>query len=192
LPYDRRVKRLLCVSLALFGAASALGAAPDSDARPPTPMQLVVLDVELTGDLGGPELAEQHRARLKNASARLRENLSRTGLYRLVDTSSAQDAIDALEARHLHLHDCNGCDLEIGRLLGADQIFLAWVDRVSALILTLSYEIHDVKTGQISARKSFSFRGDTETAWTRAIDYMVRDLQESLAPRSTDPPNAAR
>jgi hypothetical protein len=43
----------------------------------------------------------------------------------------------------------------------------------------LTYEIHDVDTGQITARKSFSFRGDNDTAWIRAIDFMVRDLQAS-------------
>jgi hypothetical protein len=58
-------------------------------------------------------------------------------------------------------------------------VLVAWVNRVSALILTLTYEIHDVATGQIAARKSFDFRGDNDAAWTHAINYMVRDLKES-------------
>ena len=155
---------------------------PDANTRPP---QLVVLDVEISGDLGGPELVEQHEARLKAASTRLRENLSRTGLYQLVDSAPAQDLINELKSQHAYLHDCNGCDLEVGRLLGADQVLVSWVNRVSALILSLTYEIHDVGTAQITARKSFSFRGDNDAAWTHAIDYMVRDLKEStLVPRS--------
>ena len=56
---------------------------------------------------------------------------------------------------------------------------MVWVNRVSALILSITFEIHDVATGQIVARKSFGFRGDNDTSWTRAIDYMVRDLGES-------------
>jgi hypothetical protein len=60
---------------------------------------------------------------------------------------------------------------------------VAWVNRVSALILSLTYEFHDVETGQITARKSFGFRGDNDTSWTRAIDYMVRDLGESATTR---------
>jgi Protein of unknown function (DUF2380) len=60
-------------------------------------------------------------------------------------------------------------------------VLVAWVNRVSTLILTLTYEIHDVATAQITARKSFGFRGDNDAAWTRAIDYMVRDLKESAA-----------
>ena len=140
------------------------------------PAKLLVLDVELTGDDGGPEFASEHQARLTLASTKLREALAHTGLYQLVDSTPAQKTIDELKSRYLYLHECNGCDLDIGRQLGADQVLVAWVNRVSGLILSVSYEIHDVATGQITARKSFDFRGDNDTAWTRAIDYMVRDL----------------
>ncbi len=157
-------------------AGSALAAAPDGGTHRP---RLVVLDVELTGDLGGPEFVAQHDARMKMASARLRANVSRTGLYDVVDPAPAQDLIDQLGSRYRYLHDCNGCDLDIGRQLEADQVLVAWVNRVSGLILTLTYEIHDVATGQISARKSFGFRGDNDVAWTHAIDYLVRDQQQS-------------
>lgn len=144
--------------------------------------QLVVLDMELTGDLGGPEFVAEHDARLKLASTRLRDELASTGLYEIVDIAPARNDLDRLRSQHRYLHDCNGCDLEIGRRLGADQVLVAWVYRVSGLILTLTYEIHDVATGQITARKSFDFRGDNDTAWTHAIKYMVRDLKESAAP----------
>jgi hypothetical protein len=149
-----------------------------TNAASPEP-KLVVLDVELTGDLGGPEFVAEHQARLDLASTRLRENLSRTGLYQMVDSGPAQKAVDEVKSRYLYLHDCNGCDLDLGRQLGADQVLVAWVDRVSGLILSLTYEIHDVATGQIAARKSFGFRGDNDSSWTHAIDYMVRDLVES-------------
>jgi hypothetical protein len=160
----------------VLAACAAVSAAAAPDIQRP---ELVVLDVEITGDLGGPEFTAQHEARLKLANAKLRESLSASGLYRLVDTAPAQAAIDQLKSQQRYLHDCNGCDLDIGRQLGADQVLVAWVYRVSALILTLTYEIHDVATGQIAARKSFDFRGDNDAAWTHAINYMVRDLKES-------------
>jgi hypothetical protein len=137
---------------------------------------LAVLDLELTGDLGGPEFEAEHAARLKTMSARLRQDLEGTGLYRILDNSAAQGMIDTLRSQQSYLHDCNGCDLDVGRSLHADQVMVAWVDRVSGLILSLTYEIHEVQTGQIAARKSFDFRGDNNNAWNHAIDYMVRDL----------------
>lgn len=162
-------------SLALAAALFA-GAAPAST-QPVVPPQLVVLDLELSGDLGGPEFSAEHEARLATESARLRSDLAATQLYRLVDNAPAQAAIDRLKAQQQYLHDCNGCDLDVGRQLQADLVMVAWVNRVSGLILTLTYELHDVKSGQITARKSYDFRGDNDNTWNHAIDYMVRDIK---------------
>jgi PQQ-dependent catabolism-associated CXXCW motif protein len=153
--------------------AAPQGPAARTDGRLPA---LAILDLELTGDLGGPEFAAEHAERLKTESARLRQDLEGTGLYRILDNSAAQGMIDTLRSQQSYLHDCNGCDLDVGRSLHADQVLVAWVDRVSGLILSLTYEIHEVQTGQITARKSFDFRGDNNNAWNHAIDYMVRDL----------------
>lgn len=181
-------KRPLVLGLALIACATVtIAASPQANTqRPALASKLVVLEVELSGDRGGSELAHEHEARLNLATTKLREGLSRTGLYELVDSTAAQSTIDELKSRYLYLHACNGCDLDLGRQLGADQVLVAWVDRVSALILSLTYEIHDVATGQIIARKSFGFRGDNDTSWTRAIDYMVRDLDESAKTRGSD------
>jgi hypothetical protein len=135
-----------------------------------------VLDIELTGDTGGPQFAQEHEARLKKESAQLREELQQSGLYTVVDAAPAQPLIIKLQSQQKYLHDCNGCDLEIGRQLNADQVVVTWVDRVSGLILSLTYEFHDVATGQIVGRKSYDFRGDNDSAWTHAVKYMVKDF----------------
>ena len=170
--------RLTWVLVSLLGSSVGFGAAE----RP----ALAVLDVELTGDLGGPQFEAEHAVRLRMASERLRQELARSGLYRLVDLAPARGLILRLQSQQRYLHDCNGCDLDVGRQLGADQVLVAWVDRVSGLILSLTYEIHDVASGRILARKSFDFRGDNDAAWTHAIGYMVRDLEAS-SPSGPDP-----
>jgi len=163
-------------------AVSALQVTASADSpRAAQPPRLVVLNIELTGDLGGPQFTAEHEARLRLESDKLRHELELTGLYRIVDTSPAQPLITRLAAQYAYLHDCNGCDLDIGKQLGADQVLVTWVDRVSGLILSLTYEFHDVASGQIVARKSYDFRGDNDVAWTHAITYMVRDLKEASA-----------
>jgi Protein of unknown function (DUF2380) len=159
----------LATVLGLSVIAAATQAAP--------PVRLAVLDIELTGDLGGPKFEAEHQARLRMESAKLRQELEGSGLYHVVDIAPAQALIDKLKSQQLYLHDCNGCDLDVGRQLRADKVLVAWVDRVSGLILTLTYEIHDVGTGQIADRKSYDFRGDNDAAWTHAIIYMVQDLK---------------
>lgn len=124
----------ICLALVIHLAGIDTASAAEGTSLP----QLVVLDVELTGDLGGPEFTAEHDARLQMASARLRQELQRSGLYQLIDTAPAQDLIDRLKSQQRYLHDCNGCDLDVGKQLGADQVLVAWVNRVSGLILTLS------------------------------------------------------
>jgi Protein of unknown function (DUF2380) len=143
--------------------------------------RLAVLDIELTGDLGGPELGEAHAVRVEAASTRLREELRRTHLYEVADNSPAQELIERFESVQ-YLHKCNGCDLDIAKALGAEQVLVAWIHRVSNLILTLNFEIRDVTTGNVSVRSSFGFRGDNDAAWTRAVEYLVRDLEERVNP----------
>jgi hypothetical protein len=118
-------------------------------------------------------------------SDKLRQELVQSGLYTVVDSTPAQPLITKLKSQQSYLHDCNGCDLEIGRQLGANQVLVTWVDRVSGLILSLTYEFHDVSSGQIVGRKSYDFRGDNDSAWTHAVKYMVRDLKETAAARAT-------
>jgi Protein of unknown function (DUF2380) len=165
-----------CSALAIICSALIAGTA-----RAENKPTLVVLDIELTGDTGGPQFAQEHEARLKMESDELRGELQRSGLYTVVDAAPAQPLIIKLQSQQKYLHDCNGCDLEIGRQLKADQVVVTWVDRVSGLILSLTYEFHDVATGQIIGRKSYDFRGDNDSAWTHAVKYMVKDLKETAA-----------
>jgi hypothetical protein len=170
------MRKLVC-SVAAALCVAGLGEAVYAADATAAPVRLAVLDLELTGDLGGPEFVAEHDARLRKESARLRQELAASGLYSVVDTAPAQALIDKLAGEHRYLHDCNGCDLEVGARLGADRVLVAWVDRVSGLILSLTYEIHDVRSGQIADRKSYDFRGDNDAAWTHAIVYMVKDLK---------------
>ncbi len=142
---------------------------------------LVVLDLELTGDTGGPEMQAQHAARLELATRHLREGIAASGSHRVLDTAPAAALIERLKSQQLYWHECNGCHLDVGRALHADRVLVSWVYRVSALILSLTYELHGVASGQILARRSFDFRGDNDTAWLRAVDAVIRDLATAAA-----------
>ena len=183
--HNHRMRRSALTSVACAVVSLGLGPFPvanaDVSATASTTRQpmLAVLDIELSGDLGGPQLTTEHAQRIKTQSERLRRELAQTGKYQIVDLTPAQHLINQLQSRQAYLHDCNGCDLDIGRAVEAQKVMVTWVNRVSGLILTLTYEIHDVATGQIDMRKSYDFRGDNDNAWAHAITYMVRDLQQS-------------
>lgn len=179
---NQRALRKLSKTLAALVTLTAVVPAIPADANlGRAKPRLVILDIELTGDLGGPQFTTEHEARLRLESETLRQQLQDSGLYLIIDSAPARPLIAKLKSQQSYLHDCNGCDLEIGKQLGADQVLVTWVDRVSGLILSLTYEFHDVATSQIVGRKSYDFRGDNDSSWTHAVKYMVRDLKETAA-----------
>ena len=142
-----------------------------------SPKTIVLMKFELVDDTGDRASDEAQRVRLALISQQLRVAFTENRLYTVVDNAPAAALIDDLESR-LALHDCNGCDVDIGRALNADRVLTAWVQKVSNLILNINIQIRDVKTGLIVLNKSVDIRGNTDESWTRGIRYIVRSMAE--------------
>ena len=107
----------------------------------------------------------------------LRDALIKEDLYNVIDSAPVAQLIRT-EAARQSLLGCNGCELDIARKAGADRILLAWVQKVSNLILNINIEVRDANTGQVVLVKSVDLRGNTDQSWQRGIDSMVRDIVE--------------
>src|ERR1700758_4204632 len=89
--FARRFLGKRALLMGLLATVGLLGLAPKADlaiAAPAKP-KLVVLDIELTGDLGGPQFTAEHAARLRTQSAILRRELENSGLYQVLDDTPA-------------------------------------------------------------------------------------------------------
>ncbi|PZQ80452.1 MAG: hypothetical protein DI549_17080 [Ancylobacter novellus] len=161
-----RASALLLASLCLLGSAQAA-------------TRVVVFDFELfdtSGEAGpgGPKPEELRRLAL--ISNDLRERLAKAG-YDVVDTKPQQAAItDAQPFRN-----CNSCELEIARALGAQIEIIGLVQKVSNLILNINFQLRDAETGKVLRAGSVDIRNNTDEAWQRGISYLVRN-------RLLDPP----
>jgi hypothetical protein len=162
---------------ALFlGVAVLLGTVANTGHAEPL-KKLLSLDFELIDEQQGLAPFPEKEARLAMVSQRLRDALREKKLYDVVDMAPVASLIEAEEARQ-SLLECNGCELDIARTAGAERVLLAWVQKVSNLILNLNIEIRDVGTGAAVLRKSVDVRGNTDQSWQRGIDFMVRDMLE--------------
>jgi hypothetical protein len=159
---------LLAVSLLLPFAVRAADAPLKS---------IVMLDFELIDPTLDRASDEAQRERLKKISSLLRQQFIDKGFYRVLDTAPQQAMVDDLKSR-FKLYDCNGCETDIGRALGADRVMTAWVQKVSNLILNINIQINDVASGQPVLNKSVDIRGNTDLSWERGIRYMVRSMEE--------------
>jgi Protein of unknown function (DUF2380) len=170
----RRVRRIVCALL----VASA-GAAHAEDIAPPLKIA-AVMEFELIDDMREFESAEVLNAetrRLALISDELRRELHQRALYRVVDNAPAADLIAGLTSLQ-ELRECNGCEVEIGKVLGADVVIVGWVQKVSNLILNINLRASDARTGATLYAHSVDLRSNNDTSWLRGIHYIVNSVAE--------------
>jgi Protein of unknown function (DUF2380) len=166
-----------CVVFALFCLAVP-STASEGDAR--ALKIAAVMDFELIDDMRDyerPEVKDAQDRRIGLISDALRQELLQRGMYRLADNGAAAKLISDLKARQ-ELRDCNGCEIDIGRALGADVIVIGWVQKVSNLILNINIEVRQVSSGRMLYVKSVDLRSNSDNSWLRGIRYMVDSIEE--------------
>ena len=160
---------LAALSFALLPARADAASAPLKS--------IVMLDFELIDETLDRTSDAAQQQRLRMISDALRREFIERGFYTVLDNKPQQALIDDLGQRY-KIYDCNGCDVDIGRALGADRVMTAWVQKVSNLILNINIQIRDVKSELILLNKSVDIRGNTDTSWLRGIRYMARSMEE--------------
>ncbi|MEM0922345.1 MAG: DUF3280 domain-containing protein [Pseudomonadota bacterium] len=117
------------------------------------------------------ETSAEEEARLAALEARLIEKLEASGRYLMVDTAPVAAKINL----YANPADCNGCDSDLARELGADVAITGEVQKTSDLILGLSIYIRDAGTGALVAGGSADMRGNTDLIWQRTLDWVLRN-----------------
>lgn len=147
-------------------ALTALGSSASAAAPAPT----AVFPVELY-DTSGEGAKAGQTERLAAATAALAKDLAATGLYRPVDLGPFKTEIAALPARYR----CGDCWVAVAEKAGARYAVIAVAHKVSTLVQTLTISVADLDTKTFVARAQTQFRGDTEAAYVRAVDFLVKD-----------------
>ncbi|MDF2618062.1 MAG: hypothetical protein K0S00_721 [Xanthobacteraceae bacterium] len=148
-----------------------------ADARAAT--RVAVFDFELfdtSGEAGpgGPKPEELKRLALITDD--VRERLKKAG-YEVVDLSPKNAEITEASP----FRNCNSCELEIARSLGAQIEVIGLVQKVSNLILNINFQLRDVATGEVLRAGSADIRNNTDESWLRGVSYLIRN-------RLLDPP----
>jgi len=132
------------------------------------PDRIAVLDFTLTNTSPAPSTPEE-LARLRRLGDQLRAALA--SRYTVVDAAPAQAKLDRVDS----IRGCNGCELDLGRQLGAQLVAYGWVQKVSNLILNVNVVIEDVQTGRPLHAQSVDIRGNTDESWQRGLRYLLNE-----------------
>jgi hypothetical protein len=139
-----------------------------ADAEAVAAFEFELIDTSLEGAINGVRADEQ--ARLARLSDQLRQRLTESGRFSLVDITPIAD-----EARASNLQACGGCDSRLAKRVGADLAITGTVQKVSNLILNINIYIRDVSSGRTIAAMSVDMRGNTNESWSRALDWLIRN-----------------
>jgi hypothetical protein len=117
------------------------------------------------------ETSPAETARIRTMTHALKLALETTGQYRIVDLAPIETQIDAVK----DIHDCNGCEVELAKKVGAQVAVVAWAQKVSNLILNLNIRIEDVATGVMLRGGSVDIRGNNDQSWDRGLKYLLKE-----------------
>ncbi|HEY1997970.1 DUF3280 domain-containing protein [Paraburkholderia sp.] len=156
------------------GAAALCVASAAAYAVPPQ-TSIAVPDCGLLDDNAAYNDAQINRiqqARIGMVSDAMRSGLRDSQRYRVADNAAAASLLDQLGATQ-DLSACNGCERQVGRKLGVEQVGICWVQKVSNLILNINLRVEDVASGKIVFQRSVDIRGNTDASWRRGAAALV-------------------
>ena len=157
--------RLLLVLLAALPVRPAHATLAD-DALPPI---VAVFPIEIADTSGEPP-NPQWPERVTAVTHELALQLAASGQYREVELAPA--AVQAVAT--VPVYRCDGCWRDLARNAGADAVAISVVHKTSTLISSLHVWLLDVATQRMLRQGAVSLRGDTEEAWRRAVDFLLR------------------
>jgi hypothetical protein len=160
--------RLKKIRIPALLAALALGAANGAWADEAT--TAAVFDAVFVNS-SPEETSPEEAARIRTMTSELKLALEKTGQYRVVDLAPIENQIDAVK----DIHDCNGCEVELAKKVGAQVAVVAWAQKVSNLILNLNIRIEDVATGVTIKGGSVDIRGNNDQSWDRGLKYLLKE-----------------
>ena len=71
------------------------------------------------------------------------------------------------------LRDCDGCEADIARKLGAEQSMIGVVKRATQTDYYIFVQIRDARTGKVLDQESANFAGD-ETGWPTGARMLLK------------------
>ncbi len=129
-------------------------------------LKAVVFDIEPVELALTPAL----KAKLKTETELLRQLVGAKG-YTVVDTAPQAKKI----ADSLPLSQCNGCDQDIAKALGADIEVATALQSVSAATFNLSGSVKDVKTDRVLRQGVVDVRGEDPNVWAHGVKFLVKE-----------------
>jgi hypothetical protein len=173
---------LLLTGLGLSGApALGLAAEPAAATRPDkeTGMEsLAVFAFSYREPVPRPAaLDEAHKKRLALMTETLRKAMADSGRYDLVSVSDQPKTEERVSPRLVGLPaaECVSCALDTAKAAGAKLAMIGEVEKVTAIVFTVTVSTYDVASGREIASNRVDVRGDDDAIWRKGVEWLIKN-----------------
>jgi len=112
----------------------------------------------------------EDKRRLELITNELAKLIEESGEYDVVDSSPIAEKIEEKSP----IHQCNGCEDQLAKDVGADVAFVSTVRKASDVLFTVSVYIRDVNSERVFKQASSEIYGNTDAMWLRSVNYIVK------------------
>src|SRR5262245_3496983 len=134
------------------------------------PVTLAIADFDYLDSSGETkDQAAVHAERLRNFTRLLGDELSATGKYQIVVLACAKPPCSAGKMDAGSLTDA-------ARQSGARLLLYGGIHKMSTLVQFGKAQIADLETDRVVYDRTITFRGDDDTAWKCASQFLAEDL----------------
>jgi hypothetical protein len=158
-----RIVRWLAAAAISCGSVIAPAIAADE-------VTLAVADFDYVDTSG--EIKDQkaeHAARLEQFAGSVRDELSRSGTFRIVRLACPEPPCSATTMEPEAL-------IAAARGAGARLLLFGGIHKMSTLIQQGKAQVVDLEQDKVVFDRMLSFRGDTDQAWQHASEFLVEQL----------------
>lgn len=111
----------------------------------------------------------EHAARLEQFAGSVRDELARSGTFRVVKLACPQPPCSATTMEPEAL-------IGAAREAGARLLLFGGIHKMSTLIQQGKAQVVDLEQDKVVFDRMLSFRGDTDQAWQQASEFLVEQL----------------
>ena len=155
------------VALSLQAGVAAWGA----------PLTIAVADFDYVDTSGeARDQSAEHKARLVKFAELVRENLSARGDYRVLSFECSEHPCTPI---NMHPDDF----IAAARRSGARFVVYGGIRKMSTLVQWGDVELLDLETEKLLLKRTVSFRGDNDEAFSRAAAFVGDTVTDALAGR---------
>ena len=161
------LKRLIIVLIALLPATASAQMLLDRGLKVAF-FGITFLDTSTEGAYFGEKPAE--RARIGLLEDLVRARFIDEG-FQFADLAPVREELE----RTVNPAKCYGCDLRMGKKLGAGYVLVGEVQKVSNLILSMNLVMRAVDSGEMVRGLSVDIRSNTDDSWSRGMRYILKN-----------------